>query len=362
LSANILHVLILGGGFGGLSAANEIRKSLSSSQVKITIVDKKNWFMVGFAKLWIIKGTRTFENSTRSLSELSKKEINFLNEEILQIDLENKNIKTTTNNLSYDFLIIAMGAELAPQKIQGLTENGMNLYDYKQSEEIHKKIKELKSGTIAISIMGMPYKCPPAPFEASLIIDSMLREFGIRDSVQIHFYSPAPITLPAAGPEIKSVEQNKLVFQDSEAHFDLLLAIPPHVVPDVILESGLAKENNFIPITRDCKTPYENVYAIGDVTSLKVTDTMAVPKAGVFAEGEGLAVAQNIISKIQSKEESALFDGKGGCFIESGRDTASLIEVDMFSGPNPSTKLTESTSEHLDEKVQFEKDRLSNWL
>jgi sulfide:quinone oxidoreductase len=187
--------------------------------------------MVGFAKLWIIKGTRTFEDSTGSLSELSKKEIDFLNEEILQIDLENKNIKTTTNNLSYDFLIVAMGAALAPQKIQGLTENGMNLYDYKQSEEIHNKIKEMKSGTIAISIMGMPYKCP----------DSMLRESGIRDSVQIHFYSPAPITLPAAGPEIskqilelinsekiifhdsckiKSVEPNKLVFQDSEAHFD----------------------------------------------------------------------------------------------------------------------------------------------
>jgi sulfide:quinone oxidoreductase len=383
LSENIPHVLILGGGFGGLSAANELRNSLSSSQVKITIIDKKNWFMVGFAKLWIIKGTRTFENSTGSLAGLSKKEIDFLNEEILQIDLENKNIKTTTKNLSYDFLIIAMGATLAPQKIQGLTENGMNLYDYKQSEEIHNKIKELKSGTIAISIMGMPYKCPPAPFEASLIIDSMLREYGVRDSVQIHFYSPAPITLPAAGPEIskqildlissekiifhdsskiKSVEPNKLIFQDSEANFDLLLAVPPHVVPDVILESGLAKENNFIPIDRDCKTPHENVYAIGDVTSLKVTDTMAVPKAGVFAEGEGLTVAQNIISKIQSKEESALFDGKGGCFIESGRDTASLIEIDMFSGPNPSTKLTESTSEHLDEKLQFEKDRLSNWL
>ena len=61
---------------------------------------------------------------------------------------------------------------------------------------------------------------------------------------------------------------------------------------------------------------------------------MAVPKAGIFAEGEGITVAKNIISKIQSKEESALFDGKGGCFIESGRDTASVIEVDMFSNPN----------------------------
>jgi len=383
LSENIPHALILGGGFGGLSAANNIRKSLSSSQVKITVVDKKNWFMVGFAKLWIIKGTRTFENSTGLLSGLVKKEIDFLNEEILHIDLENKNIKTTTQNLSYDFLIIAMGAVLTPEKIPGLAENGMNLYDYKQSEQIHDKIKELKTGTIAISIMGMPYKCPPAPFEASLIIDSMLRENKTRDSVQIHFYSPAPITLPAAGPEIskkildlisseniifhdsckiKAVEPNKLIFQNGEAEFDLLLAIPPHVAPNVIYESGLATQGNFIPIDRDCKTPFENVYAIGDVTTLKVTETMVVPKAGVFAEGEGFAVAQNIISKIQSKEESSLFDGKGGCFIESGRDTASVIEIDMFSGPNPSTKLTESTSEHLDEKLQFEKDRLSNWL
>ncbi len=376
-------MLILGGGFGGLSAANEIRNNLSSSQIKITVVDKKNWFMVGFAKLWIIKGTRTFENSIGSLNELTKKEINFLKEEVIQIDLQNRNIRTTTKILPYDFLIIAMGAVLAPEKIPGLLENGMNLYDHEQLTEIHNKLKKIKSGNIAISIMGMPYKCPPAPFEASLLIDSMLREEGVRDSVQIHFYSPSPITLPAAGPEIsqqilnlinsenivfhdsckiKLVEKNKLIFQNGEAYFDLLLAIPPHVAPKVIYDSGLAKEGGFIPINRDCKTPFENVYAVGDVTTLTVNDTMAVPKAGVFAEGEAITVAQNIISKIQSKEESSLFDGKGGCFIESGRDTASLIEVDMFSESKPSTKLTESTAEHLDEKIQFEKERLSKWL
>lgn len=383
MTENPPHILILGGGFGGLSAANEIRKSLSSSQAKITVVDKKNWFMVGFAKLWIIKGTRTFENSTGLLSGLAKKDIEFLNDEVLKIDLETQQVKTTTQNISYDFLIIAMGAVLAPQKIPGLVENGMNLYDYRESEKIHDKIMELKSGNIAIAIMGMPYKCPPAPFEASLIINSMLREKGIRDSVKIHCFSPAPITLPAAGPEIskkildlinsekiifhnsckiKSVESNKLIFQEGEAEFDLLLAIPPHVAPNVIYESGLAQQDNFIPIDRDCKTPYENVYAVGDVTILKVTDTWAVPKAGIFAEGEGLTVAKRIISKIQSLEDSVLFDGKGGCFIESGRDTASMIEIDMFSGPTPSTKLTESTSKHLDEKLQFEKDRFAQWL
>ena len=345
-------------------------------------MDKKNWFMVGFAKLWIMNGTRTFENSTGSLFNLTKKEIDFLNEEILQIDLEGKNVKTT-KEISYDFLIIAMGAVLSPQKISGLAENGLNLYDYRESEKIHDKILNLKSGKIAISIMGMPYKCPPAPFEASLLIDSMLRKAGTRESIQIDVYGPAPITLPAAGPEIsnqildlisskkiifhpsckiKSIESGKMIFQDNQADFDLLLAVPPHIAPKVIYDSGLAQQDNFIPINRDCKTSFENVYAVGDVTSLKVTETMAVPKAGVFAEGEGITVAKSIISKIQSKQDSDLFDGKGGCFIESGHGTASMIKVDMFSESGPSTELTESNSDFLNQKLQFEKERLTKWL
>ena len=381
--SNIPHVVILGGGFGGLSAANEIRNSLDSSKVKITIIDKKDWFMVGYAKLWIMNGTRTFENSIGSLNELPKKQINFIKDEIIEINYNNNFVKTNSEDISFDFLIISMGAVLAPEKIPGLVENGFNLYDHNQLDEIHQKLDKIESGKIAIVIMGMPYKCPPAPFEASLLVDSMLRKRGIRDSVQIDFYSPAPITLPAAGPEVSKkildlvnsekitfhnskkiirVESKKLIFENDEYSFDILLAIPPHIAPKVIYDSNLAKEPGFIPINRDCKTPYENIFAVGDVTSLVVTDSMAVPKAGIFAEGEGIAVAKNIVLKLESKESSVLFDGKGGCFLESGRDTASIIEIDMFTDPKPSTRLTESTKDNLSKKLDFEKERLSKWL
>ncbi len=380
---SVPHVLILGGGFGGLSAANEIRKSFPSSRVNITVIDKKDWFMVGFAKLWIIQGVRTFDNSIGSLTELSKKDINFVKDDIKKIDLKNRKVHTNNSHFNYDYLIVALGTSLVPEKIPGLIQNGFNLYGHEELAKIREKLTSMKSGKVAISIMGMPYKCPPAPFEACLLIDSLLRENNTRDSVQIHMYSPAPITLPAAGPEVskqvleminsnqiefhpnckvKSVEANKLKFENGEDSFDLLLAIPPHVAPKVIYDSGLAKENGFIVIDRDCKTPFENVYAVGDVTNLPVGEKMSVPKAGVFAEGEGITVAKNIMSKIQSKEESAKFDGKGGCFLESGKGTASLIEVDMFAEPKPSTRLTESTTEHKNKKLQFEKERLQNWL
>jgi sulfide:quinone oxidoreductase len=380
---NIPHVVILGGGFGGLAAANEIRNSLDSSKVKITIIDKKDWFMVGYAKLWIMNGTRTFENSIGSLDNLSKKQINFIKDEITEINPKNSFVKIKSGKISFDFLIISMGAILAPEKIPGLVENGFNLYDHNQLHQINKKLNEIKFGKIAIVIMGMPYKCPPAPFEASLLVDSMLRKRGIRDSVQIDFYSPAPITLPAAGPEvskqildlvnsekitfhnsqkIKHVEPKKLIFENNEYNFDILLAIPPHIAPKVIYDSNLALKPGFISIDRDCKTPFENIFAVGDVTSLTVNDTMAVPKAGIFAEGEGIIVAKNIISKLESNEKSILFAGKGGCFLESGRDTASIIEVDMFTNQKPTTRLTESTKDNLTKKLDFEKERLSKWL
>ena len=381
--STIPHVLVLGGGFGGLSVSNELRKNFDPASLKITIIDKKDWFMVGFSKLWIINGTRTFENSTASLKDLSKKNIDFIQAEILNIDFQQKTVITSNDKISYDYLVISMGSRLAPERIPGLIDYGYNLYDHDQLLEIRKRLEEIQSGKIAICITSMPYKCPPAPYEACLLIDSMLRKRGIRDKIEISIYCPAPITMPAAGSEVskqilemvesesvifhnssklKTVENGKLIFENFESNFDLLLAVPPHIAPKLIYESELANDPGFIKIDRDCKTKFENVYAIGDVTNLPVTDSMTVPKAGVFAEGEGMTVAKNITSKIKQTNELTLYDGIGGCFIESGRETASLIEVDMFSQEKPMTRLTLSTEENLSKKFEFERERLTKWF
>jgi len=280
-------------------------------------------------------------------------------------------------------LIIALGVDLAPEQVNGLSEHGLILYDIKDVPKIHEAIKETKSGKIAVAIMGMPYKCPPAPYEAALLIKSMLKDSGISESVQIDFYSPTPITLPAAGPQVSeellqllksndinfhgshktiSVVANTLKFEDSETGFDLLIAVPPHKAPTVVVESGFVQQGKFIRVDRSCKTSFENVYAIGDVNEIMVTDKIAVPKAGIFAEGEGVTVAKNIVSQIKREQEKAVFDGKGGCFVEVGKKIAGYLEVDMFASPNPVTLLKQPAQEHFMDKEKFEKDRLAKWL
>lgn len=334
-------------------------------------------------KLWIINGTREFELSKRPLENVTKKGIEFVNEDILKIDPVNKSVRTKYRQFHYDFLIIALGVELAPEKIPGLKENGFILYDINDVPKIRDTLRQVKSGKIVMAITGLPYKCPPAPFEAALLIRSVLEETGTSDSVQMDFYSPTPITLPAGGPQVSeeifqilkskkiefhgnhktvAVEPNKIKFENGEASFDILISVPPHKVPSVVVESGFAENGKFVAVDKTCKTKYDRVYAIGDVNQIMVTDKIAVPKAGIFAEAEGVTVARNIISQIKNELENAIFDGKGGCFLETSKGTAGYIQVDMFATPDPLTQLKSPSPEHFSEKEKFEQERLKKWL
>ncbi len=376
------NIVILGGGFGGLAAANELRDNLTQD-TRITVIDKKDWFMMDLVKLWIINGTREFESSKRPLENVTKKGIEFVNEDILKIDPINRSVRTTYRQFHYDYLIIALGVELAPDQIPGLKENSFVLYDINDVPKIRDTLRQVKSGKIVMAITGLPYKCPPAPFEAALLIRSVLEETGASDSVQMDFYSPTPITLPAGGPEVSeeifqilkskkiefhgshktiTVEPNKIKFENGEASFDILISIPPHKAPSVVIESGFAEYGKFVAVDKTCKTKYDHVYAIGDVNQIMVTDKIAVPKAGIFAEAEGITVARNIVAQIKNEFENAVFDGKGGCFLETGKGTAGYIQVDMFATPDPLTQLRSSSTEHFAEKEKFEQERLKKWL
>jgi sulfide:quinone oxidoreductase len=378
------RILILGAGFGGLTAANVLRKNISPDH-RVIVVDKKNWFMMGLVKLWVLEGTRKLEESQIPLDRLNAKGIEYLNDEIIKIDTESKRVQTRDHGwIEYDYLIVALGAELAPEKVPGFVGTGYNLYDPRQVPKLREALLSLTGGRVAIAIMGMPYKCPPAPFEASIIISNLLAKSGARDSVEIDLYSPAPIALPVAGAQIsagvtdiiskhgigfhplhkvRSVSEKELAFEHgAKQSFDVLVGIPPHKVPEVVRNSGLTAGGDWVAVDKQTlRTSAENVFAVGDVTEIKLAAS-AVPKAGIFAEEQAKVVAQQIIDEIIGKPAITTFAGQGYCFMEVGSRQAGLLEADFYNPAGPVLKLEAPSEQTYVKKQDFERTRVNEWL
>jgi sulfide:quinone oxidoreductase len=396
--SELKRILILGAGFGGLTAANFLQKKLSSlstsAEYQITIIDQKNYFMMGLVNLWILSGIRTLDDSKIDLNRLGNRGIVYLNNKITEIDLASRAVKITgsfTPEIKYDYLIIALGTEYATDEVGGFLENGgFNLYDPEQIPKLREKLLSLKKGRVAICIASIPYKCPPAPYEASLLINDILVKNGTRGSIDIDIYTPAPITLPVAGAKVSQdvlnllnnnhvnfhplhkiqtvLNMEKIEFENGNwINYNLLIGIPPHKVPEIVRNSGLVKQGQkWINVDKfSLKTDYENVFAIGDVTEIKINENVAIPKAGVFAEAQAKVVSQQIVDDIvndKNKQSSPRFDGKGFCFMEVGDEKAGYVDADFYHEHGPATLLEPPSDESYKKKLDFERSRVNEWL
>lgn len=377
------RIVILGAGFGGLACASALRKSLGQEH-RIIVVDRKKSFMMGLVKLWIMNGTRNLNDSQTSLTNLNSKGIEYLNDEVVRVDAAAKRMQAKEHGwIEYDYLVVALGTELAPERIEGFAGRGFNLYDSKQVLQLREKLLALKKGKIVLSIMGAPYKCPPAPYEAAMMIVDMLEKNGTKKDVEMDVFAPSPIALPVAGPKVsedvvqmigshgirfspgckpKVVSDGEIEFENGRREkYDVLIGIPPHRAPDVVKTSGLTS-GDWIPVDKHTlKTQFENMFAIGDVTEIKIGQ-LAMPKAGIFAEGEAKVVAQEIADEIVGRKPQAAYDGQGYCYVEAGNRTAGYVKADFYNSAGPAFKLDSPAEKYFEKKHEFERSRLKEWL
>lgn len=380
-------VLILGAGIGGIVAASALRKNLAR-QHRVILVDKKADLQFTPSYLWIVSGSRTIEQISRPLAPLSRKGIEFLQEEVQNIDPEKRVVQTDKKEVPYDYLIIALGADLAPESVPGYAPEAVhNLYDLDTLTKIREALLEIKKGSLVILIASPPFKCPAAPYEAALLADYILRKKGTRDKVSVSVFTPEPLPMPTAGPamgnavkqmiEARGIEFNSghkvaeispnqqiISFENqAKASFDLLLMIPPHTAPQAIADSGLAGETGWVPVDRETLvTSFEKVYAIGDITTIKLPNGMMLPKAGVFAEGEALVVAENIAAELSDRKERKSFGGEGSCFLEMGYGKAGYASGNFYADPAPEVSLKKPGRYWHWGKILFEKYWLWRWL
>ena len=379
-------VVILGGGVGGLVTANELRKALPKAH-RVVLVEREQSFVFAPSLLWLITGWRTAEKISRPLARLAKKGIAVVQGEIQHIDAGRREVMVNGPTLAGDHLVIALGAELAPDAIPGLAQAGHNFYTLAGAESLRDHLKGFSGGKLVILTAAPAYKCPAAPYEAAMLMEHHCRKRRIRERTQIDLFTAEPGPMGVAGPDVsKAVRQmveakgityhpeyqikevdpvtRRLRFTNgTEAPYDLLAYVPPHRAPRVVRESGLVGESGWIAVNRrTLETAFPGVYAIGDVVSIPLALGKPLPKAGVFAHYEGQVVARNIARAIIGKGKPAAFDGNGECFVETGDGKAGFGKGNFYAEPVPQVTLHAPSRHWHAAKVLFERNSLRRWV
>jgi sulfide:quinone oxidoreductase len=377
-------VLILGGGIGGVVAANRLRKRLGKRH-RVVLADREPTFALAASFLWVMTGDRKPEQIARPLARLERKGIEVIRGEVERIDPARREAVVGGRTLRADHLIVALGARFAPEAVPGLAEAGLTFCTLDGAIRLRAALHTMRTGRIVVLTVAPAYKCPAAPYEAAMLIDGLLRRHGVRSSVEIALHSAEPGPMGVAGPEasasvramveqkgisyrpehlIARAEEARVHFTDGESlDFDLLVYVPPIQPPGVLAASGLVDGTGWVQVDRNTlETRFPGVYAIGDVTLIPLAMGKPLPRAGVFAHGQAEVVARNIALVIAGQPPVERFDGHGACFIETGSGRAGFGAGDFYAEPRPVVRMRRPSMLWHAGKVLFEKQVMWQWL
>jgi sulfide:quinone oxidoreductase len=371
------RTLILGGGFGGIATAVELRRLLGDDH-EIVLVDRKPQFAMGLRKLWELVGHGTIADGSRSRALLARHGVEFLPMEINAIDPSGRRAETADGWLKGDRLVVALGAVSRPDLVPGLAAYGHDVWDFAGVPAAAETLRGFDGGRIVVLVAGAPYPCPPAPYECALHLHEHLLARGLRDLTELAVATLQPMLMPNAGRDgsewmgqqlsergisfrldakTERVEPGRVVLADGEMPFDLLIAVPPHRPPAVVADSELTTGHGCT-----LATAHEGVYAVGDVTLIPLANGLPLPKAGVMAELQGTRLARAIAAELRGEESPAPFDGSGFCPIELGPGSAALVEGHWYAEPEPVVTITGPSAAHAAEKAAFETEHLERWF
>ncbi|MFV8315017.1 NAD(P)/FAD-dependent oxidoreductase [Mycobacterium sp. 23] len=372
------HVVILGAGFGGLELATRLSESLAD-HVRLTLIDSNDCFSFGFSKLDVLLGKRSQDEVRMPYASFASPGVEFRQEVITAIDPENRYVRTEAGSYQADILVVALGAQYDPAATPGFAEDGYEYYSLAGAERLCAALPTFQGGNIVISVLGEPYKCPPAPFEAAFLLEDYFATRGLGEQVSItvtgFMGAPVPVAKEVSEPILQHLTARGIAFvgkrtvcqlntADKVAQFaeggglpyDLFIGIPVHRAPKVVADSKLAPDG-WIPVEKtNLATRFSGVYALGDVAAAFTA------KAGTFAERAAQFVADNIIADLRGTPPPGPYDGAGDCFMEFGRGEVAKMHADFLSGPTPTGVLRGPSTEFVAEKAEFARTRQQRWF
>ena len=389
--------VIVGAGFGGIAVARTLRTLLPEPH-RVCVVDWRPEVSLGAGHSWVLTGRKRPEQVSRRLSTITRHGLEFRCAEVVAVDPGRRMVEIAGDRVSADALVLAPGARLTMEPLPGAAGVAHQFYELDAALSLGGDLDGLSGGRVLMAVIAPPYKCPAAPHEAALLIHERLARKPGPDRFSLSLITPEPQPMPVAGPSVgaavrelyeqrgitarfgakparvhspsatpagsppsRAVSGELELADGTREPFDLLIVIPAHTAPAFLRESGLLGGNGWIAVDRGTMaTSFDGVWAVGDVTHLALVGGGMLPKAGVFARAAGEAVAHAVATRLLGSPPAGVtpprFDGKGGCYLETGRGEAALAEGDFFADPSPVVTLHAPSRAGLAGKEKFAKD------
>jgi sulfide:quinone oxidoreductase len=372
------RILVLGAGFGGLELSTMLSEAFGEG-IEVTLIDKNDSFYFGFSKLDVMFGLAQPDAVRLPYKKFAKPGVRLLKETVSSIDPVGKRATTDRGVHDADFLVVALGADYDFSATPGLAD-ATEFYTLEGATRIGKMLPTFTQGRVLIAVGGAPFKCPPAPSEAALMMHDYLSQRGIRDACEITLILPLEVPIPpspetsrallcafaerkitfVADREMRSVDTKRRVVtldDGREFPYDLFLGVPAIRAPKMLDLCGMT-EDGYVPVKpRTLETRFPDVYAIGDCAR------QGTPKAGVFAEGAGRAVARALMARLRNQEVPITHAGTGSCYIEFGAGRIGRVDVDFFSNPDhPVGTYHEPSVALRTDKEHFGSSRRARWF
>jgi sulfide:quinone oxidoreductase len=378
---NMKRIVILGAGTAGTMMANHLHHELSEKEWQIEIIDEreKHYYQPGY--LFLPFDIYEPEDIVKNIKDFIPHGVNLHTNKISKVDAAKSLVLMENGDqLHYEILIIATGAKIAPEEVQGMNgsewqKSVFDFYTFEGALALRNKLREWQGGELVVHITEMPIKCPVAPLEFTFLADSYFKEKHMRDRVNITYVTPlsGAFTKPKATAKLDHLLQEKNITIESdfaisevdnenkkiidyggrEISFDLLVTVPTNKGDELMERSGLGDELNYVPTNKGTlqSLKHPNIFVIGDASNIPAS------KAGSVAHFEAEILTENILRYINGEPLKEEFDGHANCFVETGGGKALLIDFNYthepvegefpFAGIGPLRLLQESRMNHM---------------
>ncbi|MEZ5344626.1 MAG: FAD-dependent oxidoreductase [Pyrinomonadaceae bacterium] len=330
-------ILILGGGFGGLVAAEQLTETLGSEH-EITLVSPRHEFTFYPALVRLAFGELEEEEVTFDLRQkLTKIGVKFVEGEVLHLKPEIHRVQVAgpefNGDISYDYLVIAMGRRLATEKIYGFFDHAHHLLGVGAAKRFRKAVDDFDHGNIVVALA--PGAFLPVPVCETAFALANLKKDSPMNPVRISVVFPDTVEEAFGGANIhkelqesftkngielienfpvESVLKKKLKAADGrEIPFELLMMIPPFKGQARLFENRITDELNFVETDHFMRVEgLKNVYAAGDIVSYPG------PKLAHIAVEQARVAAANLAGELEGNEPQEAYYHQIATIIDQG--------------------------------------------